>query len=458
MADRYKAYREIIDKQPMCDTHEHIVEESQRLQPDERRDFTVLVDPYYAQDDLLVSGLDIKGRDLLLRTDVDSKDKWKIIAEPWNRCRHTGYMHGVRESLRILCGEDDLHEGNVQAVSDRIASMIKPGYYRYILKDICNIDHCQVNSANHDTPIFRDYCEMPDLLCQDLNLLYLSTTLNVDTISKQANKNVTSLADWHEVIDWAFAKYGPRAIAAKTKTAYTRSLDFTDVPTEAAALPFHISRDPFPEGKGLRRPSSFDFHDQKLIEDHLFHYCVKKCIDYDLPIKFHTGYYMSRKSLNLRRIRDNIVDLCDLFQTYPSGKFVLLHVNYPYMDDVIAAAKHHHNVWADMAWTWVVNPHASVRFVKDFIKCSPINKLLIFGADYNQVELVPGEAAMARHGLALALSELVEEGWLVDKEVPDIIERVMYRNARELYDYEGTLKNWDGFGGSPSATSVRVLE
>jgi len=83
-----------------------------------------------------------------------------------------------------------------------------------------------------------------------------------------------------------------------------------------------------------------------------------------------------------------------------------------------------------------------VRFVKEFLMAAPANKLLTFGGDYMPVELVPGHARLARRGLAQALAELVEEGWLTSGEVPDLVERLMRGNARELFDYEGKLANW----------------
>ncbi|MGC8863540.1 MAG: hypothetical protein ACP5R5_12305 [Armatimonadota bacterium] len=49
------------------------------------------------------------------------------------------------------------------------------------------------------------------------------------------------------------------------------------------------------------------------------------------------------------------------------------------------------------------------------------------------VEGVVGHAAIARRGIAQALSELVEDGWLRESEVEYVARRIMLENARELF-------------------------
>jgi len=80
---------------------------------------------------------------------------------------------------------------------------------------------------------------------------------------------------------------------------------------------------------------------------------------------------------------------------------------------------------------------------QEYVMAAPHSKLLTFGGDYGPVERVPGHAAVARKGLAQAIRELVEDGWVKDSEVPDLVDRIMRGNAHEIFDYEGTLAAWD---------------
>lgn len=82
-------------------------------------------------------------------------------------------------------------------------------------------------------------------------------------------------------------------------------------------------------------------------------------------------------------------------------------------------AKHYANAHIDMCWSWIINPVAAKDFLKKYLVTAPANKVLTFGGDYIPVEPVLGHATIARQGIALALTELVEEGWA---SVPDALE------------------------------------
>ena len=155
----------------------------------------------------------------------------------------------------------------------------------------------------------------------------------------------------------------------------------------------------------------------------------------------------------LHRVRKNPSDLCDLLMAYPNTRFVIMHIIYPYQDEAIALAKQYPNAIIDLCWAWIINPAASVRFVKEFLMAAPASKMFTFGGDYLPVELVPGHARIARRGLAQAIGELVEEGWIHSSSVEDLVERLMRRNAHEVFDYEGTLSQWKEIGSArPDST------
>jgi predicted TIM-barrel fold metal-dependent hydrolase len=144
-------------------------------------------------------------------------------------------------------------------------------------------------------------------------------------------------------------------------------------------------------------------------------------------------------------VRRNAADLCPLLADNPDVTFVLMHIGYPYQDAFIALAKHYRNVVVDLCWAWIINPAACVRFVKEFLLAAPASKLLTFGGDYATVENVVGHAAVARQGLAQALSELVAEGWLTEAQGLDLVEPLMRGNARALFP---TFRQAVATGGS----------
>lgn len=134
----------------------------------------------------------------------------------------------------------------------------------------------------------------------------------------------------------------------------------------------------------------------------------------------------------LHRLRHNAGEVCELAMKHPNTRFVVMHIIYPYQSELVSIAKQFDNVYADMCWAWVMNPAASVRFLKEILMAAPVNKVLTFGGDYRMSELVVGHAEIARRGIAQALSELVEEGWLPEGDVEFVANRIMRDNAREL--------------------------
>jgi len=125
--------------------------------------------------------------------------------------------------------------------------------------------------------------------------------------------------------------------------------------------------------------------------------------------------------------------MCRLAADFPDVQFVLMHIGYPYQEQMIALAKHFPNVTIDMCWAWGINPEASERFVRDFLMAVPCSKLLAFGGDVVQVEMVPGYATLARIGLTRALSGLVEDGMMEVGEALGLVPRLMNRNAADLF-------------------------
>ena len=88
----------------------------------------------------------------------------------------------------------------------------------------------------------------------------------------------------------------------------------------------------------------------------------------------------------LHRLRYNGGDICDLLKLHRDTPYVFMHMNYPYENELVAICKHYTNAYADMCWAWIINPAASVRFLKEFLMAAPATKIFTFGGDYRMVE------------------------------------------------------------------------
>ncbi len=225
-----------------------------------------------------------------------------------------------------------------------------------------------------------------------------------------------------------FERYGNKAIAIKSQCAYWRNLDFprSSVADVAPLFARYVADEALTDAE------------HHALQGHLFHYCMEKAAEYRLPVKLHTGYYAGHNSMPLARVRNNLSDLCPTLLAHPKVTFVLFHIAYPYQDEAVALAKQYSNVYVDMCWTWIINPAASVRFLKEFLMAAPACKIFTFGGDFLPVEMSVGHAAIARKGVTQALCELTREQWLEESHLPALVERIMRGNARECFDFERT--------------------
>ena len=423
--------RDWVEATPLIDTHEHLIEESARVSGklDERllpcNDWAYLFSSYL-NDDLVNAGLPLEDEKRFLSPDVSAGEKYRLIAPYWERTKHTGYALSVRETFRGLYGEDDLTAESAPRIAEKYKALVRPGFYLDILRERSNIEHCHVNSLER---IFIEFANS-DLLRQDLSILAFSrlAPVDFDQVEQQSGTRPKSLDDWLAVIDRCFAAYGSRAVAVKCQIAYSRALDFEPVPKERAARLF-------PRLVGNRRgfyhPLGPD--DLKSLQDFMIRYCIAKAGEHDLPVKLHTGYLAGRDGMQLTRLRRNAGDLAALLRDFPATRFVLMHIGYPYEAEYIALAKQYRNAFIDMCWAWIIDPVASVIFLKAFLLAVPTNKIFTFGGDYIVVERIYGHSRIARRGIAQALSELVAEGWIAREESHDLIDRVMRRNALEFF-------------------------
>lgn len=423
---------DVVRQTPILDTHEHLIEETRRLaEPRVDDPFYPCNDwsylyHHYARQDLYSAGFSSEMDRQFFDPQVDPKDKWRIFAPFYERAGNTAYFLAVRHTLRLLFEEEDIHEGNVERVSEKMRAQARKGFYSTIIRDVANIESCQVNSLEH----ILCETEYPDLLLQDLSINGFCTGLSHQMVVSSQSR---TLEEWYHTIDRHFERYGPRAIAVKTQAAYWRDLSFERVAFEEGATLF---------ARFAGNAHALSERELKALQDHLFHYCVQKAIDYHLPIKLHCGYLAGNNTMPLGRLKHIASDLCSLLQSYPEASFILMHIGYPYQHEFIALAKHYRNVYLDMCWAWLVNPLASMRFLKEALMTVPSAKLFGFGGDYYPVEPIVGHAWIARQGITQVLSELVLEGWMSEESALRAARQMLRENALSLFEYERVRNEW----------------
>jgi hypothetical protein len=417
--------RERIEATPFVDTHEHLIEEEHRLSGKSERiranDWSFLIS-HYLDSDMKTCGMPPAAHEAFFSPETDPVEKWALLEPYWPRICNTGYAQAAEIAIRKLYGVEGLSAETVARVQDGYEAAVAPGFYRKVLGEAGGIESCQVNSL--EVPFSET--TQPTLLMQDISILGMHMGPDVEAYAKRPGIEVKDLADWHRVIDWWFDTYGPWAVAVKTQAAYSRNIDFEDVPPEKVEGVFArtLARDVVPAV------------DEKALQDHLFWYCARKATEFDLPVKVHTGYYAGDNYMPMGRLLGNADAATSLCRIAPDTRFVFMHINYPFYEDLIAVAKHYTNCYIDMCWAWILSPVAANRFLMQYLVTAPANKVLTFGGDYVAVEPVVGHATLARQGITTALAQLVDEGWLDRAAALDLVEPIMRANARALFDLD----------------------
>src|SRR5262249_9725200 len=141
---------------------------------------------------------------------------------------------------------------------------------------------------------------------------------------------------------------------------------------------------------------------------------VELAIEHDLPFKIHTGYYGANGVMPVERIRPG--NLAALIDRYRDARFVLMHIAYPYGNELVAIAKHFPNVWVDLCWAWSIDPYSAGDFVRRFLHAVPCNKLFAFGGDVDWPTPTIAFAAQTRRWLQRTLEAEVRDGHLTEAE------------------------------------------
>eukprot|EP01029_Cantina_marsupialis_P026130 TRINITY_DN694_c0_g2_i1.p1 TRINITY_DN694_c0_g2~~TRINITY_DN694_c0_g2_i1.p1 ORF type:complete len:423 (-),score=8.27 TRINITY_DN694_c0_g2_i1:1026-2294(-) len=420
MNRKFDIISEQVNEIELIDTHEHLVDETERLsfqKPFIQCDDWTTILGLYTKFDFVSSGMSQKEVDVILASTVDPLEKWKILAPYWEAIKYTANGQVIRHSINDLYGIADLEEKVIPELQERYLDYRKKGFYAETLKR-ANIKTCIVNPPGRP---FKE-TELPDLLNQDIDALGM-LWVDVERYNENICAEVKSLDDWLEVINWWFEKYSQVAAGVKIGMAYFRRLDFRKTAKDVAA-PVFVKK---MAGENLSEA------EERKLQDFLFWYVVEKATQNGLAVKLHTGQQAMNNFMDLENVMFNPSDCASLCRLSPETTFVFFHISYPHYEPMISLARHYSNAMIDMCWAWTLNPVASVDFLKKYIMSAPSNKLMVFGGDDLYVENLVGHAKIARHGISLALSELVEDRWMSEKDALEVANKIMWKNAKRMY-------------------------
>lgn len=387
----------------------------------------------YPSSDLIVAGASLDAVDRLLdSSDDDLEGRFAGVAAAWKMMQFTGYAEAVRIAAHDLYEIEELSENTIRAGQKRLNALQREGGCIALLRDRARFDHVQTDLGMDLMDLSRR--SSAEFFLRDLSVRRFAVGLIDDPLIEAATGvTISNLTTLEQALEAYFARCAPLSIAVKSQHAYVRTLAWqkrTDTDVEQAIQTVLAG------GPGTDDPQS----EARLC---LGDWCLARSVElataHQLPIKLHTGQLggtgESGTYMPVDRLR--AAHLAPLLMEYPRARFVLMHIAYPYTDELIALAKHFGNVYVDLCWAWSLNPFASKDFVRRFLHAVPQNKLFAFGDDTPTPSMAYAYAIQMRLWLTRTLEEEVADGFMTTRQAIDTATQLLRGNQLACFDIEG---------------------
>ncbi|MCK4748416.1 MAG: amidohydrolase family protein [Bacteroidales bacterium] len=418
------------DEIKVINTHEH-----QRW-PEENGDLNYrlshLIQGSYLNSDIVSAGG--QGFDWRQLDSLDMEAYWGINGRALDYTRSTSYYSHFIEGFRKLYNFDELYftEANIHGLSAQVEE--KYADYRSWFDEAFHRAGFELMFLDqYWKPFNTDVEEKYYALVFHINPLVIQSSARPAAgdegpeVFQRAGEDgveIKSLDNYLEYCDHLFQKnMDNKAVCVKNSMAYSRSLDYEDVPFEEARQLF-------------ARPSAdLTIQEAKKIQDFIFHWIIRKSVEYDLPIQIHTGYLAGNGNM-----LDNgkPVKLNNLFLKYPEAKFVLFHGGYPWTGEYAALGKMFSNVYLDLVWLPQISRQVAIQSLDEMFDAVPYNKFF-WGGDCAFIEESTGSLEFGKSVVAEVLSMRIERGLLSEDVARDMIRCIFRDNAIQFFQLEEKL-------------------
>jgi len=438
-SDSCKALRERIEQMPVLESHEHW---TGICPADEELDILAwLSDASYYQSDLGSASYDYGDHqpceefamspltETMRDTGVDFDTRYDAWRRYHHAVRHTAYTRAVFTGLEVCWGLGGIEKSDLLALQERMRAERNQAFCDAALND-AGIEGMVVNvvlSPYHEliegkTPYRTDFARfvmnLPEYhgVCSpgDIRKPHLEQTLG---------RAIATLDDYLA----AFEAYMRRSlefgiVGFKDQSAYTREITFGDPSRAGAEAVFNdimANPDASPSAEALR-----------VLDDFLFNRFMRAIAGTGLPVQIHTGHMAGLRN-DVRN--GNPGHLMSLVDRHPDVRFHLFHGGWPFMGEFLFLGKNYPNVTLDLCWAEKIDPLYSVELLQRLVMTVPHNKVCAFGGDTHLFEIVIGSLVLARDNLAIALSGLVDSGWLGMADAESLARAWLFDNPERLF-------------------------
>ncbi len=338
------------------------------------------------------------------------------------------------EGLSIICeqfaGDDTVTRQNLLKAREAIQKryykkggfelMMDDAGIAYMLNDPCGITIPPVYPVNRmrfkiRMDFFTGICSYEDIkIIQDFTGSYIHT---LDDLMEAAEKMLIEAK-----------KQGATVI--KNCQAYLRNLRFNNpIRSESEqCLNKVLGENKF---AAWLRYTRYSPEEMRPLADFMIHYFCRLAAEHDMTVAFHTGpeYHFV---IGPR----NVLELGNLFKQYPEVRFNLMHGNLPNYQDAAYIANRMKNVSIDLCWCYNLSTTYSLEALYFWLGLAPINRIIGYGTDNNNIETIWWCSKLARKTVYQALARHIEEGRISESQAIRIATMMLYENPERILGFK----------------------
>lgn len=420
----FKSIRKVIDEIPVIDCHDHSM--GYRSAPEYKEPIASLIQGY-VDSDLESAGAE-PHMEMLRDQAISTEKKWPVFEKYWKATEHTSYARVTKLIMEKFYGESEMSLEALMRIGQRLLKLRDEKVYEKILDDAGIV--CRLVNIHMD---FKEYLEgnyrLPDrdrMLVPLPDFHHIGSYAAIQEVTGILGKKVTSLDEYVELCGEIFSRMKKRGtIGMKDQSAYERPIKFSNATREEAEQVFNkIMENP-------RFLSVIGFPELTPLSDYLFHQFMRMARDLDFFVQIHTGHMAGVRN---EITKTNAVLLTSVLEMHPEVRFDLFHGNWPYDGEILFLAKNYPNVHIDACWLNIIDAYYARRLFANSITAVPHAKIHGFGADYEDLpEYAVCHLLIAKDAIAAGLAEVVDMGWLTEKEAIKIAVDWLFNNPNEWY-------------------------
>ncbi|HVO39892.1 MAG TPA: amidohydrolase family protein [Spirochaetia bacterium] len=208
---------------------------------------------------------------------------------------------------------------------------------------------------------------------------------------------------------------GRNMVGLKNALAYDRGVNFNDLDTELARSAWD-KRDPSPAQK-------------KAFGDVVVDRLCRLAGERDLPFQMHLGSALIRGSRPL--------EAAGLIERNPGTRFLLMHLAWPWSDELLGMAFTYRNIWIDLTWSWLLSPARFIGSFEQAVDVLPDESRMMIGGDAWHAEETWGAIRQARMLIGSALDQGVRAGRFGRADAERLARKILRDNAASFFRLPG---------------------